>query len=114
MNDAGFSLLEALIALLVLAIGAAGLVRASEAHVDAIGGLEQRAVAIWVAQNRLAELRLADPAAGAAGVEMLGRTWRVTVTARANPDPDLHEVAIEVRPDKGRGPPVSLVGFLPS
>ncbi len=114
MNEAGFSLLEALIALLVLAIGAAGLVRASEAHVDAIGGLEQRAAATWVAQNRLAELRLADPAASAPSVAMLGRTWRVTVTTRANPDPDLREVAIEVRPDEGRGPAVALTGFIAS
>ena len=37
-------------------MAAAGLIRATESHVDSIRGLELRAGARWVAQNRLAEL----------------------------------------------------------
>ena len=52
----GFSIVEALAALAILAIATIGLVRAAEAHVDSIRALELRAAAQWVAENRLAEL----------------------------------------------------------
>ena len=94
-GDEGFSLIEALVALAILAIAAAGLIRASEAHVDAVRGFEQRAAAQWVAENRLAELRLVG-----------------AVALKANADKDLCGVAVSVRPAKGAGPTVTLDGFV--
>ena len=55
-DEHGFSLIEALVALAVLAIATVGLVRAVESHVDSTRALERRAAAMWVAENRLAEL----------------------------------------------------------
>lgn len=112
--EEGFSLIEALVALAILAVGAVGLVRASEAHVDAVRGMEQRAAAQWVAENRLAELRLAGAAAatGTGTVEMLGNRWQVAVVTRANEDPDLRDVEVTVRPAAGTGPVAALEGFV--
>lgn len=110
-GDEGFSLIEALVALLVLAIGAAGLVRAAEAHVDSIRSLERRAAAQLVAQNRLAELALPGAPAGPSRVEMLGQRWAVAVTESATDDPDLAKVRVAVSGDGEKTPIVTLDGF---
>lgn len=110
-SEQGFSLIEALVALLVLAIGAAGLVRAAEAHVDSIRSLERRAAAELVAQNRLAELGLPEGAAGPPTVEMLGQRWTIAVRESDTDDPDLAKVAVSVSDAAGKDPLVTLDGF---
>ena len=55
-GEQGFSLIEALVALAVLAIATVGLMRTVQTHIDSTRGLERRAAAMWVAENRLAEL----------------------------------------------------------
>ena len=54
----GFTLIESLVALVVLAITSVALLSATEAHISRIGGLETRAAAVWVTENYLAELNL--------------------------------------------------------
>lgn len=111
-REAGFSLMETLVALLVLGIAAAGLVRAAEAHIDAIRGLERRAVAGWVAENRMAELQLPGDAATGDGVEILGMRWQVSVTERPSEDPDLRAVTVSVTATGETRPIVTLDGFV--
>ena len=120
MNDRGFTLIEALVALVIMGIAAAGLLRATEAHVDRVGGLEARAAALWVAENRLAELQLADQ--WPAEVDMLGRRWHISEQRAPSSDPDLVKIDIAVSEAsatgsglRGTGQPHSLVtlsGFL--
>ena len=110
-GEQGFSLIEALVALLVLAIAAAGLVRAAEAHVDSTRGLERRAAAELVAQNRLAELGLPGTPPLPATVEMLDQRWTVAVREARTGDPDLVKVAISVSAAPDSEPLVTLAGF---
>lgn len=110
-GEEGFSLIEALVALLVLAIAAAGLVRAAEAHVDSIRGLERRASAQLVAQNRLAELAVPGLPAGPAQVEMLGERWTVTEQESATDDPDMTRLSVAVADSRTPTPIVTLDGF---
>lgn len=110
-SEAGFSLVEALVALAILGIAAAGLVRAVEAHVDSIRGLERRAAAQLVAENSLVEMQLTT-SRPPESVDMLGERWRVTAIETANEDRDIRNVEIRVRPDRGSGPTVALRGFL--
>lgn len=118
MHDRGFTLIEALVALVIMGIAAAGLLRATEAHVDRVAGLEARAAALWVAENRLAELQLADQ--WPAEVEMLGRRWRITEHRALSSDADLTKVNIavsEVSPANSRSPrapgsTATLSGFI--
>jgi general secretion pathway protein I len=92
----GYSLMEALVALFILAIATVGLTRATQTHVDGVRGLEQRVVAQWVAENRMVELNLEGAAASpdVSTVQMMGRDWAVRVARRSTDDPDL--VAVEV------------------
>lgn len=113
MNDeGGFSLIEALVALAVLAIASVGLIRAVESHVDSTRGLERRAAAMWVAENRLAELELADPAASQKQVELLGQIWEVQVARTRTEDAAIDKVRIQVIPAGERSPLASLDGFV--
>lgn len=113
-EEAGFSLLEALIALSILAIAAAALIGASEAHIDRVSGLEDRAVASWVADEQLVELRLAPtgPVAATRTREMGGQTWEVDVGTAPTDDPDLVRVDIAVRSPGSRDTPARLSGFV--
>lgn len=110
--EQGFTLLEALVALAVLAVAGMSLVSAVEGHVDRVRALEMRSAARWVAENKLAELGLGgkDQGAGEGQVEMLGQQWQVTVTHRSSADPDLDHVEIAAGPP-GVDPLYRLDGF---
>ncbi|MHA6720819.1 type II secretion system minor pseudopilin GspI [Sphingomonas sp. RS6] len=106
----GFSLIEALVALAVLAIATVGLMRTVQTHIDSTRGLERRAAAMWVAENRLSEME-----AGIAGepkVEMLGQRWRIAVDRRSTDDPEIVRVRINVFADAEKTPLASLDGFV--
>lgn len=111
---AGFTLIEALVALTILAVASAGLIRATEAHVDQVRGLQTRAIAQWVAENRLIELQVEPSEAmnQSDRVEMLGRSWNVVVRAAASEDPDLRRITIDVSPEGGRNAAAVLTGFV--
>lgn len=109
-GEDGFSLIEALVALAVLAIATVGLMGTVEAHIDSARGLERRTTAMWVAENRLAELEAGIR--GSDQVAMLGENWRVSVDRRSTEDPDLVRVRISVSPANETAPLASLDGFV--
>lgn len=113
MNDEGFSLIEALVALAILAIATVGLIRTVETHIDSTRAIEGRQAAMWVAENRLAELEAGID--GSDRAEMLGRAWRVAVSERATADPAIRRVRIDVFDAAiraGASPLASLDGFV--
>lgn len=111
-GESGFSLIEALVALAVLAIATVGLMRTVESHIDSTRGLERRAAAMWVAENRLAELEMGGRAADAGDVEMLGANWRVEVAKTRTDDPEIIKLHINVYGAGDRAPLASLDGFV--
>lgn len=88
----GFTLIEVLVALTILAIALAASARATAIATDGALEVRERMLAIWTAQNRLAEyaMRNALPDIGERSVEteQAGLPLRVgeTVTATANPN----------------------------
>lgn len=109
-DDAGFSLIEALVALAVLAIATVGLMRTVESHIDSTRAMERRTTAMWVAENRLAELEARAP--GREQVEMMGQQWRVAVARRRTDDPEIERVRIEVFAGAEKSALASLDGFV--
>lgn len=107
----GFTLIETLVALAVLALSAVALLGATQAHIARIGALESRAAAQFVLENQLAELMLGlgltpNPPA------MLGAEFDLSLQSVATGDPDLLRVDLRAR---GRQDGVSygvLTGFL--
>jgi len=103
----GFTLVEVLIALAVVALGAAALMSALSSGSQTVERLRDRSFAEWVALNRLTELRLAAqwPAeSGASGeLEMAGRRWQWRQLIEPTEVERLWRLQIDVRPlDTGR------------
>lgn len=86
-----FTLIEVLVALAILAVALAAGMRAVAQSADGATSLKMRTLALWVAQNRLAQAQLADPwpAGGTSnGDETQAGTrlaWRETVSNTPNP-----------------------------
>jgi len=87
----GFTLVEILVALAILAVALAAGMRSVAQSSDAATLLKQRTLALWVAQNRLAAAQLATtwPAPGFRnGTAEQARTqfvWRETIEGTPNP-----------------------------
>ena len=111
--EQGFTLVEVLVALVILAVAAAGLIGAAEAHVDTIRAMQSRAAAQWVAENRIAEITVSrDPIPKAYSiVEMLGQTWAVQISGRTSDDPELEAMTISVGETDAPEPLVTMDFF---
>ncbi len=108
-SQAGFTLIETLVALAVLAVGSVTLLVGVERHVAGTAGLSDRVVARWVAENALAATTL--------GLEMLpdwtralGVDWTVTQEARPLHGSGLSAVTVRVA-DATAGPDATLVAL---
>lgn len=111
-SETGFSLIEALVALLILAVASVGLIGATEAHIDSIGGIERRVVAQWVAENALTTLSLPGAGVPVGRVRMLDRDWQVAVQRQPTADPDIQAVTVAVGTAGSASPDVRLRGFV--
>ncbi len=118
MKQHGFTLLEILVALAILAVALSSAIRASSAAIQTAGDLRLRVLAAWVAENRLAELRAlrAWPAAGVSegNVEMVGEPlqWQQTVTSTPNERFRRLEISVVRTGDRQEAALVRQVAYL--
>lgn len=112
----GFTLLEVLVAMTILAVALGAMIRSTGDAAANVNYLRDKTLASWVAENQVAE-RLLLPEWPAVGInngreEMAGRDWLWEVEVQTTDDPDLRRidvsVAIESTPDE---PLVSLTAF---
>jgi len=96
----GFTLVEILVALAVVAVALAAGMRALAQSADGAGTLKARTLAMWVAQNRIATAEFArelPPAGRRSGDATQGGTafvWRESVGA--TPNPAFRRIDVEV------------------
>lgn len=112
-----FTLLEVLVALVVVAVAVAALARAGAQAIDSQFHLEERTLAIWVADNLLSELRLeARVESGSRqGVSTMGqRDWYWDMLIQPAPGGQLLRVDVAVYVSSARREPIlTHTGFLP-
>jgi general secretion pathway protein I len=101
----GFTLLEVLVALAVVAIALGAGLRAAGVLTDNAGRLADVVAAQWCADNQLTALRLTRsfPGVGDAdfGCEQLGRSYPGKLITRTTPNPNFRRVDAQVSDDAG-------------
>ncbi|MGH8401627.1 MAG: type II secretion system minor pseudopilin GspI [Gammaproteobacteria bacterium] len=113
----GFTLIEVLIALAVLAIAMLAVIGTASTSTHIASQLRDETLAHWVAMNELTALRVAPtwPALGKQDddAEMGGRKWHWQVNVTTTSDPDLLRADIDVSDAEQKDQIVnSLTGFL--
>ncbi len=115
-RTAGFTLLEVLVALAVLAIAMSALIGATTQSVNTIGALRDQTFAGWVALNKINELLLGranwpDEGSRKGEAEFANRAWRWETRFGKTDDPDMRR--LEVMVWAGEGGPIlgKLVAF---
>ena len=120
-HGTGFTLVEVMVALVVVAIVLPALLLTLSQQLDGLRYLDDRAHAQWVAANRLAELRLVLDAKGTlqrgttSGTEsMAGRDWYWWSEGTETPVPGFYryEIAVSDRQDGQDSPIHTLDGYL--
>lgn len=87
----GFTLVEILVALAIIAVALAAGMRALLQATDTTTALKARTLALWVAQNQLAHAQIATPwpalgtSRGEAQQAGASFTWQATVSTTPNP-----------------------------
>lgn len=110
----GFTLLEMLVAMAVLSLGALALLNLAGENTRTAGVIEERFFASVVAENRAIEALTSTlpPALGeASGADPAGgRTWSWTMRASAAAA-GMTRLDVQVRPPQGRGVAGEVVAF---
>lgn len=115
-THAGFTLIEVLVAVTILAIALGAIISGMARYADNAGYLKQKTLALWVAHNRLTEIEL-EPAWPAEGksdgeVELGGAQWKWFAEVKNTSDDRLRRVDIRVTLDGRDGDVAALTGFI--
>jgi general secretion pathway protein I len=96
----GFTLLEVLVAIVLLSLALTALVRLAGLEANATAHLRDSTLAQWVAANALAEARLREgfPALGSRNGEarMGGRRWQWRMQVQATDDASIRRLEVQV------------------
>jgi type II secretion system protein I len=113
----GFTLIEVVVALVVVSLGMLGVIQAVGQTASNSGYLREKTIAHWVAMNRLTEVRLEQSAPKVAktsdDIEMAGRRFRWTMNVTQTPVESIRRIDISVRPEDAdeRSSLASITGY---
>lgn len=118
-GDRGFTLLEVLVALAVVALALTAMIKSSGDVTANIAYLQEKTRAHWIAMDRLTELRVARewPSTGTERdeVDMYGIEWTWIQDVQETSVEDMRRVDVSVFPtEEGDedSPPATMTGFL--
>lgn len=97
----GFTLIEVIVALVVVSLGMLGVITAVSQTASNSGYLRDKTLAHWIAMNRLTEARLQKSAPSidksSDEVEMANRRWKWTMNVTQTPVETIRRIEVTVR-----------------
>lgn len=114
-SQRGFSLIEVLVALAILAVLASTIVFQGGNFGNQLFRLEEKTLALWVAQNALDTVRISAQAPAEESkeeVEMGGRNWVVEQRAIPTERPGFTRIEVSVSREGEDAPVLTLTGFV--
>src|SRR5690625_3352853 len=115
-NSQGFTLLEVMVAMAVLAIALAAVIDKTIESGANTSYLRDRALAHWVAENRLAEMQAMEEwreGRETGKTEFAGRQWHWEVEVQPTPARRLRRLIVRVADREGADQPISMLnGFM--
>jgi general secretion pathway protein I len=99
--SAGFTLIEVMVALAIVALGFGAILTQINRYTVAATYTREKTLASWIATNKLTELSIAPtwPAVGDSeeDLEFAGQQWRCEIVVEETPVTNLHRVDVSVR-----------------
>ena len=115
-RDSGFTLMEMMVAMAILAVGMGAIISASAGAAHNATILRDKEVARWVALNKLTEMQVLQEWSTTdkkGSVDMLKTKWHWVARVQKVQDPDLRRVDVEVRRDPSTDSYIySITGFV--
>jgi len=120
-KQAGFTLLEIMIALAVFALASTAILKSAALTVSQTSRVQDRTLGYWLAENELEQLRSSPrteefyPSVGTdrENVTMANRDWELVIEVGSTEDPDIRRVVVSVFAEEDLDVEVaSLVGFI--
>lgn len=112
----GFTLLEVLVALAVLAIAMGAVIKVSASNISNTAYLKEKTIAHWIAVNKANELRLAEswPSVGnkKGSIVLAKQEWTWQVKVSNTPDKNVRRLDIDVQHERELGGKASVVAFI--
>jgi general secretion pathway protein I len=101
-DSCGFTLIEVLVALVIVGLGMAALLGTLNSAANTVGYLQDKTLAEWIALNQVSKVRLASsvPSKGDSDgeVDYAGRKWKWKQTIDEMPIPGVLSIVVKVRP----------------
>ena len=115
-SSRGFTLIEILAAVAVLAIAMAAILSGMARYADNASYIRQKTIALWVAHNRLSEIKMEanwpDTGTSDGTVEMAGQKWKWNTNVQTTPDDYLRRIDITVQREGSDASLAALSGFV--
>lgn len=115
-SQRGFTLLEVMVALTIVALSLTAIAANMSQMIDAANSMRNRTYASWIAQNRIAELRLApqvpEVSTTSGEVEYANTDWEWRAVVSESGVEDLYRVDVSVSLVGSEGAIRTITGFI--
>lgn len=115
-KNAGFTLIEVMVALTIIAISLGALLSTSGTQASSVSYLKHKTLAHWVAVNELTQLRIAkefpDLGDKKGSTKMAGNEWFWIRTTKKTEDKDARQITFKLYADEAREKNITtLIGY---